>query len=264
VSRLNRNGLFGLCAITASILAFGCQAPPAAAGGHSGYARGAGPSEKLSDYVAANVKDFSATATVGFRNDDALRKISRDFGLAYKLSGEIHVRYMEPGRMRLDGHLGGGSATLSVDRDTQYVKLSIGLKQKLHWQDEPGKRKTMLDAGLISADYLTWTNNQFMGMRPVDGKQCAMFKLTYRTPADLSHRFVWVDPTTRCVVKREEYNQIGKMLATYYFRDLKEVAPGIWFPSRVEVYNNEAERAGEMDYSNVKVNQGLTEGDFIL
>lgn len=257
MSRSNRNGLLGRCAIPALILAVGSAALPSYAAGN------ARASAKLSDYVVSGLKDFSETAIVAFHDDKALAKISRDFGMAYRLSGDIHVRFMEPCRLRMDGKLGGGSAIYIVNRDTQYVRLSIGLKQKVGWHDEPGKRKTLLDFGLISGDYLTWTNSQFLGMRPVNGVQCAEFRLKYKIE-DGTHRFIWVDPKTRCVLRREEYNRFGKLFATYYFRDPKEVAPGIWFPTRAEVFNSEEERAGEMDYRNVKINEGLTDAEFVL
>ena len=75
---------------------------------------------------------------------------------------------------------------------------------------------------------------------------------------------IWIDPKTRVTLKREEYTQEGKLNATYYYRDPKEVAPGIWFPSRIEVFNSEGQKAGETAYNNVKVNVGIEDSVFRL
>src|SRR5438034_313247 len=72
----------------------------------------------------------------------------------------------------------------------------------------------------------------------VDGIPCAVFEMTYKDrDEDTSHCIVYIDPRTKVVRKREAYSQQGKRQATYYYKDLKEVVPGIWFPTRLEAEN---------------------------
>ncbi len=224
------------------------------------------PSPNLSDYVASKLDDFSAIMHVTQHDDNAGRKINKDFGLIYKLKGDVTLQYKEENKLRLDGHIGPSKATLVVNGPTQYVRLAgLGIKNKSDLGASPGKRKTLLDAGLISSGYLAYTQGQFMGARPLDGVLCVVFRISYRDKSlDTSFRNVWIDPKTKVTVKREEYSQDGKLNCTYFYRDAKEVAPGIWFPSRIEVINNEGQKAGETVYRDVKVNTGLDDSLFRL
>jgi outer membrane lipoprotein-sorting protein len=220
-------------------------------------------SPNINDYVASKLDDFSAVMRVRQHDDNAGRKIHKDFGLIYKLKGDVQVRYKEASKLRLDAHVGASNATLINNGSIQYVRFA-GLRDRRDLGKEPGKRKTLLDVGMISASYLEYTEAQFLGARPVDGVMCAVFNITYRDKNDSSHRVVWIDPKTRITVKREEYSQKGKLNATFYYKDPQEVVPDIWFPTRIEAWNNEGQKAGETGYQNIKVNQGLPETLFQL
>ncbi len=221
-------------------------------------------STNINDYVASKLDDFSAVMHVTFHDDNALRKISRDFGMLYRLQGDVKVRYKDENKLRLDARVGAANATMIVNGTTQYVRLpSLGVRNASSLGNSPGKRKTLLDVGLISSGYLGYTQAEYVGTRPVEGVPCAVFRIRYRDQSlDTSHRLVWIDPKTKVTLKREEYSQEGKLNATFYYRDPREITPGVWFPSRIEVFNNEGQRAGETAYRDVKINQGLEDSIF--
>ncbi|MDE2126505.1 MAG: outer membrane lipoprotein-sorting protein [Armatimonadetes bacterium] len=247
-----------VCTLAAVMTAGGARSVPTAGSSHI--------SGNIADYLVRNLKDFSCTLHVLHYNDAAGRKINKDFGSIYKLKGNILLRYKEQNMLRLDAHLGPARASLVVNGATQYVKIpAVGIRTVSNLGDSPGKRKTLLDVGLLSPAYLTIAQAQFLGVRPVYGVPCACFNLQYHASfGDTSHRLVWIDPRTHVVVKREEYSQKGKINAIYYYRDPIQAAPGIWFPTRIEAVNNEGEEAGETAYTNIKVNVGLPDSLFKL
>ena len=224
------------------------------------------PSTNISDYVASKLDDFSATMKVVQHDDRAGQKINKDFGLIYKLKGDIHLQYKEENKLRVDGRIGASNATLIVNGTKQYVRVpSVGLKETSDLGESPGKRKTLLDVGMLSSGYLAYTMSEFKRSAPINGVMCAVFRVSYRNKdLDTSHRMVWIDPKTKVTLKREEYSQEGKLNATYFYRDPKEISPGLWFPSRIEVLNNEGQKAGETAYREIKVNQGIAETVFRL
>jgi len=223
------------------------------------------PSTNLNDYVANHLDDFTTMMKVLAHDDNAGRKINKDFGMIYQLKGDVTLNYKEENKLRLDGHIGASKGTFIVNNTTQYVRLSVGINDKRDLGKSPGKRKTLLDVGLISTGYLAYAEGQALGPRPVDGVICQVFRISYKDKSlDTSHRIVWIDPKTKVTLKREEYSQKGKLNATFYYKEPKEVAPGVWFPSRIEVYNNEGQKAGETSYSSTKVNQGLSDSLFHL
>src|SRR5689334_968260 len=138
----------------------------------------------------------------------------------------------------------------------------MGLHSKMNLGNTPGKRKTLLDVGMISQGYLDIAEAEFKRVQAIDGIPCAVFRISYRDRIDTSHRLVWIDPKTKIVLKREEYTQQGKQNATYFYKNPREVAPGIWFPSSIVVYNSEDKKAGETLYRDIKINTGLDDTIF--
>jgi outer membrane lipoprotein-sorting protein len=197
-------------------------------------------------------------------DDNALRKVSKDFGMIYKIKGDISVQYKEENQMRIEGSLGASRAVLIVSGAKQIVRIpGVGINTSDDLGASPGKRKTLLDVGLISEGYLGYTQAVYKGARPVAGTLCAVFEVSYRNKElDTSHRILWIDPKTKVVLKREEYSQTGKLNAIFFYKEPKEIASGVWFPSSIEVVNNQGQKAGTTAYSNVKVNQGLSDSVF--
>ena len=211
------------------------------------------------------VDDFSATARVVQQNQRELSKISKDIGLAYKL-GNIKIQYKEPNRVRMEGSLEGSRAIYVLNGTVQYVSIpKIGIKTRRNFEDSPGKRKSLMDVGLVSDFYLSYTNARFEREGAVDGVDCAIFDVTYKDrDEDTSHHRVWIDPKTKVVRRREAYSQDGKLQAVYFYKEVMEVGNGLWVPTRIEVMNTDRKVAGIMAYSDIKVNAGLSDSLFSL
>jgi outer membrane lipoprotein-sorting protein len=226
---------------------------------------GAEVSANIRDYVASRLDDFTADLHLVRYDADAGHKITKDFGRIYdwmkKMHGDLQVSYKEPDKMRLDGRLGASKGTFIVNETKQIIRVpNLGLSFKNDFGDSPGKRKTLLDMGLISEDYLSYTQAEFRGARPYKGVDCAVFNISYRDKTkDTSHRLVWIDPRTRVTLKREEYSQEGKLLSIWYYHDPHEVSPGVFMPSSIEIDDSDGEPAGETAYKNIRVNQGIAD-----
>ncbi|MCW3055714.1 MAG: hypothetical protein JWN14_4884 [Chthonomonadales bacterium] len=227
------------------------------------------PSHNLNDYVVKDLNDFTASMKILEFNEHEGVKINKDFPLIYKIKGDIKVKYKEENKLRIDGRLGASNATLIVNGTTQYATIPAAhIKTAIPLGREPGKRKTLLDVGLISKGYLAYTQAEFKRTQVVDGILCAVFSVSYRDKSlDTSHRMIWIDPKTKIVLKRDEYSQgdtdhPGKLNATFLYKQPVE-HDGFWFPSRIEAYNNENKKAGVTAYTDVKVNVGIDESQFV-
>ncbi len=261
-----RRAGFGLLMAVFALLGSGMDAPR-----HNALAFAApraAVSGKLSDYEVTKLEDFETTMKATFHNDYAARKIDRDAGLIYQLKSNVHIRYKEENKFRADGTIGVNRASLIINDSKQSVRLSLGIKKTEDMGAAPGKRKTLLDVGLISEYYLKYAQGEFIGERVFEGTPCAVFKITFKDRSlDTSHRIVWIDPKTKITLKREEYLQDtrgGKLRDVWLYRDPREVAPGLYFPTRIELYNNENQKAGETTYTQTRVNIGLSDSLFRL
>jgi hypothetical protein len=223
-------------------------------------------SHNLSDYAVSNLNDLETTMKAIFHDDDAAHKISKDANLIYQLKGNVLVRYKAENNFRADGLVNGYRATVVINGARQTYRMALGVKMTVDVTKAPGKRTSLLDLGLISDYYLTYAQGEFQGERVFEGVPCAVFKLTFKDHSrDTSHRLVWIDPRTHVTLKREEYLQEaqgGKLRDVWLYREPKEVAPGVFFPSRIELYNDESEKAGETEYTGTRVNIGLADDVF--
>jgi outer membrane lipoprotein-sorting protein len=217
----------------------------------------------IKSYVCDKLDDFSATMSVVSVNERAMGKISKDAVMLYKL-GTVNMRYKEPNKVRIEGNAQGSHAVFILSGSTQWVSLN-GAKFKRDFGKSPGKRKSLMDVGLVSDYYLTYTNAKFVREGAVDGTPCGVFELTYKDrDEDTSHAIVYIDPKTKVVRKREAYSQDGKLQAVYFYKNVEEVKPGIWFPTLIEAQNVDRVIAGSTAYKNIKVNTGLDDSIFKL
>jgi outer membrane lipoprotein-sorting protein len=229
-----------------------------------GAAIGAAPAAEtdIRKYVCQKLDDFTAEIAVSKANQTELAKINKDIGLAYRFKS-AKVSYKEPNQVRMEGAAEGSKITWVMNGVAQVVYINGKKVSERKYTDAPGKRKSLMDVGLVSEYYLTYTNAKFLREGSVDGTKCAVFEMRYDAKFDdTSHHTVYIDPATRCVLRREAYSQEGKLQAVYFYRDPKQIAPGVWFPSRVEAQNLDRVIAGVTEYRNIKVNSGLPESLF--
>lgn len=218
----------------------------------------------IGSYVCAKLDDFSARISVVKADQRELGKINKDAGLFYQFS-DILMRYKEPNKVRIEGLIQGTRGVYVVDGTIQLVSVPrIHLKTRRDFGDAPGKKKTLVDVGLISEFYLTYTDAKFLREATVDGVACAAFEMRYKDKDDSSHQIMYIDPKTKVVRKREAYSQEGKLQAVYYYKGVKEVAPGIWFPTEIEAQNTDRVIAGVTAYKDIKVNIGIADSIFKL
>lgn len=239
--------------VALSALAIGAIAPSASAR----------PLERdIHKYVCEKLDDFTANIAVVKADQRELGKISKDFGLAYKFPN-ITIRYKEPNKARMEGSHEGSKIVFILTGTKQIVMVNGRKLSERDFGNAPGKRKSLMDVGLVSDFYLTYTNARFMREATVDGVPCAVFDMTYKDrDEDTSHHIVYLDPEKKAVRKRESYSQDGKLQAIFYFKDIEQVKPGVWVPTRVEVQNTDRVIAGVTAYKNIKVNTDIPDSIF--
>ncbi|HSV74781.1 MAG TPA: outer membrane lipoprotein-sorting protein [Chthonomonadales bacterium] len=219
----------------------------------------------IRSYVCQRLDDFTATLVVVRADQRQLSLISRDAGFLYRFRS-VTMRYKEPNKVRIDINEQGTRGTYIVNGPIQLVSVpKLGLRTRRDFSDSPGKRKSLMDVGLVSEHFLTYANARFVRRGTVDGTPVGVFELTYKDrDADTSHHIIYIDPVRRVVLKRENYTQEGKLQAIYHFRNPREVSPGIWFPTRIEAQNVNGVIAGITEYRNIRVNTGLSDSLFTL
>ena len=112
--------------------------------------------------------------------------------------------------------------------------------------------------GLVPPELLTDYKATFL--RKESGLWC--FQLQPKQAGETEKDLVWIDPKTHVTTQRYNYNRDGKLVKWFLYKNPVQYAPGIYIPTRVEIYNSQNKLAGATVYQDIRVNQPLSESLF--
>ena len=216
---------------------------------------------RYEDLATAVVSDIQATMSVVKADQSELRKISKDFGMAYRLKS-VTLRFKRPGKLRMEGRIGQEPALYIVNGSTRYYSVPrLKLAKKDDLGDSPGKRYSLLELGIVSRGDLAAIQPKYLRTEALDGVNTPVFEVGYK--GDESFKYIlWIDPRTHVILRRDWLDSAGKLRATFLHHDPKEIAPGVWLASRLEIRTGDGTTAAITEYTDVKVNQNLSDSLF--
>ena len=211
----------------------------------------------IRELTSNNVKTLQASSEIVAENQDELKKIDGDIGLAYRLH-RGSMAYEQPGKIRIEAsipHFVSGYYVINGDK-----KLTVApfVHKVQDTTGAPGKRQTLLDFGLVPPELLTDYTATFL--RRESGLLC--FQLQPKQAGETQKDLVWIDPKTHVTTQRYNYDRDGKLVKWFLYKNPVLAAPGVYVPTRVELYNTENKLAGATVYQDIKVNQPLNESLF--
>lgn len=218
--------------------------------------------QSIDDYVQRNLRDAAFTARVVRGDQRELAKINKDFANSYRFRF-VNTWLEEPFRLRLESTVDDTKIFFILNGSTRLVRIprsNVNLRENL--EDSPGKRQTVLDFGLLTPSLMKdLFDAKFVRNDRATGS--AVFDLNYKKRfGDTTRHRIWMHPQRRYVERREWYSQIdGRLLATFLYEEPVQQA-NVWFPTRLTVRNAENKVAGITEYTNVRVNQGLSDNLF--
>ncbi len=216
---------------------------------------------RIEEMATAGINDLQASVRIVQSDSAELKKINRDFGLAYKLRGLV-LRYKRPDKLRMEGRIGDAEAVYILNGSSSYFcvpKLHLTRREPLG--PSPENRYSLMQVGLLSRADLRQATTHYLRDEPVHDTAAHVFEVTYSGDSNLKY-VLWIDPHTHVILKRQWYDGEGKLRATFLYQGVQQVAVGLWLPTRMEVRNGEGGLAGITEYVDVKVNQGIAEDLF--
>jgi outer membrane lipoprotein-sorting protein len=211
----------------------------------------------LQQYASGSIKTLSLSSQITTENQSELKKIPGDIALAYRLH-RGSMQYTQPGMLRVETsvpllgsgyYVVNGNRTLTVAPFVRKIRDVTGA---------PGKKQTLMEFGLIPPELFTDYNATFVRKDGADD----IYNITPKQAGETFHHQVWIDPATKITVRREDYDRHGVLTKVILYKNPKEAAPGIFIPTRLELYNSAGKLAGVTDYQNIKVNQPISASTF--
>jgi hypothetical protein len=225
-------------------------------------AGGAWAEEALRDYAQPALRDFAATAAIVQKNDAELRKIDDNFAKGYRFKESL-IQYKEPLKLRVDSKAGLFSIRYVINgkrKSTQVPGLHLNRVKDI--TGRPGEEQSMLDSGILTPGFVAdAVAFRFVGRQELEGRSVPVFEFWYTDEPHSRHHFVWLDPEKKTILRHDVHHRTGALKMRFMFRQPQKVG-GIWVPTRVEVYNAEGRLGAVTQYSNIRVNTGLSDNLF--
>ncbi len=216
----------------------------------------------IHQYTSGSIKTLRLDSVVVYEDRDQLNNIGGDFADFYQVQKGARVLsliYAQPGDLRYDANVIGAHITYIISGDTRLTDVPFLHVHKVeNIAGAPGKKNTLLDSGVVPPEQLNDYAATFL--RRENGLLC--FQLLGRLRTEPFKDLVWIDPRTHVTVQRYHYDRNGRRTAWYLYKNPVLVAPGIYFPTRVEVYSPENKLAGVTVYKNIRVNTPVDPATF--
>ncbi|HHX40915.1 MAG TPA: outer membrane lipoprotein-sorting protein [Armatimonadetes bacterium] len=234
---------YALCAML--ILCGALSAPVAAA-----------PS--ITSSINTRIRDLQASAVLNEANLAALKKIGKDYADAYRAK-TMESSFKEPGKLRFEAKAVGITFTQVVNGNQIHTSV-LGIRSTRDISTRPQSRLTTLELGFIAPSALRDYTTKYLRKQTLHNTSCQVYELRYRQKDQRTKKtLLYVDPAKKVLVRRELYRPDGSLKARFTYLNPKQVAPGIWLPTRITVHNGAGELGGVTTYSNFRVNTGLAD-----
>ena len=209
---------------------------------------------------STKIHDLTATMQVNDdeTNIDELKRIGGAFATTYRISHTVNVSYEYPNKARFEGRAFGVGISLIYNGDLKAYHTPIK-SSSMNVANQPGQKQSLLDLGIFAKDYLA-TDWKPTFLREENGLD--VFQLSLRAVGNNSKEIVWVNPKTMITERRMSYNGDPKLIKELRYLKPMQIRPGIWVPTRIEIYNQFGKLGAVQDILNIKVNLGVDESLF--
>ena len=211
----------------------------------------------INSLTSANIKTLQATSEIVTENQDQLKTIDGDIALAYRLHRGA-LTYEQPGKLRIDASIPHFISGYYIINGNQKLTVAPFVHKVQDTTGAPGKRQTLMDFGFIPPELLTDYTATFLRRE----NNLLVFQIQPKQAGETEKDIVWIDPKTHITVQRYNYGRDGKLTKILRYLSPLQVAPGIYVPTRVELYNPQDKLAGATVYQNIRVNQPVSESLF--
>jgi outer membrane lipoprotein-sorting protein len=139
------------------------------------------------------------------------------------------------------------------------VPIPLVGKRIQNVKGQPGQKQSLLDLGIFAKDWLTtdWEPHYLGTQKGLD-----QYKLSQRDTRNRSHEIISVNPKTFIIEQRKSYNGDDVFQKEIRFRNPVQVEPGIWVPTRIEIWNQYGKMAAVQTLQGTRVNAGVRDDLF--
>ena len=207
----------------------------------------------ITSLTSAKIKTLAMDTEVVQENRPELKRIDGDFAQAYRIHN-VAISYAYPDKLHFESVVLKAHIAYTINGNQKFTSVPTFHVHKVEdVTNSPGKKQSLMDCGMIPPELLTAYDATYL--RKEGGNFVFQFM-----PKQKSEKFrdvVWIDPKTKITTKREHYDRDGHLIAWFQYQNPQQIVPGVYVPTRVEVYNPYNKLAAVTAYRNIRVNKPL-------
>jgi outer membrane lipoprotein-sorting protein len=212
---------------------------------------------KWESIAQTKIQDLRVVLHVAHKetNFAELGKISREFATTYRVS-QSDVSYKYPNKMRFEATLLGLKNWIVYNGDTKFFKTAL-LSRKENVYGKPGNKQSLMDIGIFAMDWLkTDYDPKFLRQEGA----LLVYHLKQRNTDSKSYELIWLNPKTAITERRQSWNGWKNTLnKEVRYKNPVEVVPGVFVPTRIEIYNQFGKLGAVQNVEKIRLNQGVSE-----
>jgi len=210
--------------------------------------------------ATTQLKDVTMTVSITYQNRKALEKIDSAYSRMYEFKS-ANISFKPPDKMRVDGKLGMVRFEMIVVGTTRIVRApKLKINAKNEYSSAPSKVQTPLDMGFVTP--ALWKNRTIEVLDDPEAAAAGEIKIRMQWPNNTMVNLAWLDAKNLWIKRFEKRDSSNKLLVKLAFANPKQIAEGMWFPTSVDIFAPDGEKAGASQASDIKVNSGLGDSLF--
>ncbi len=207
-----------------------------------------------------NFKDIKMTGVVRDKNKKAMSKIEPGLQQAYE-SKSANISFKAPDKLKIEGKLGMVRAEYIISGTIKTTRApQISFRERKDYKDDPSKLQDALDIGMITTGL--WRYRRLEIQADPDADKAGEIRVRYYFPKGDMNYTIWLDAKNLWLKRYEKREANGKLRVKVVYSIPMEIKDVIWVPTRVEMFASDGDRAGMMEYTDIKVNAGIDDKVF--
>lgn len=207
-----------------------------------------------------NFRDLTATGVVKEKNKKAMSKIEPGLQQLYE-SKSANILLKHPDKLKIEGKLGMVKAEYIINGTIKTTRApQISFRDRKDFKEDPSKLQDALDIGLVTTSLWKWRKLEIQS--DPDAEKAGEIKLRYYYPKGDMIYLIWLDAENLWLKRYEKRDCNGKLRVKVVYSMPLETKDVTWLPTRVEMFSPDGDRAGMMEYTNIKVNAGIDDKAF--
>lgn len=204
--------------------------------------------------------DLTMVGNVTYSNKKTLEKVEPSYSQMYEFKNAT-ISLKQPDKLRIEGKLGAVKFEYIVNGCLKIFRSpTLRINRKKDYSDSPGKLQDALDIGLVTSTL--WRHRSVEVVDDADAQAKGEIKLRLRYPNSGTIFTVWIDAQNLWLKRFEKRDDGGNLKVTIVYSNPKNAAGVIWVPTKVQIFAPDGEKAGESEFSDIKVNMSLPDSVF--